>query len=127
MYYSKFYNAFKTNRMAHVIRCTVPDSCKGCVPYLSRGSLNKGGLCSHIGYCDINGTLLVFSLTNLLLQNLVLSHVKLCNSVCSFCAFTAVGPSNTNAPIFIVLLSPHPQITSQSPNPNFSLLIQFFF
>ena len=126
MYYSKFYHAFKTNRMAHVMRCTVPDSCKRFVPYSSRGSLNKDGLCSHIGYCDINGTLLVFFfLTNLLLKNLVISH--LCNSVCSFCAFTAVGPSNTNSPIFIVLLSPHPDITSQSPNPNFSLLIYFFF
>ena len=62
MYYSKFYHAFKTNRMAHVMRCTVPDSCKGFVPYSSRGSLNKGGLCSHIGYCDINGTLPVFFL-----------------------------------------------------------------
>ena len=62
MNYSKFYHALKTNRMAHVMRCTVPDSCKGFVPYSSRGSLNKGGLCSHIGYCDINGTLPVFFL-----------------------------------------------------------------
>ena len=53
------------------------------------------------------GHFLLFPLTHFLL---VLSHVS--NSVSSFYAFSAVGPSNTNAPIFTVLLSPHPHIAS---------------
>ena len=70
-------------------------------------------------------TLLVFFVTNFLLQNLVLSHVS--NSVSSFCALTAVWPSNSNALVYTVLLSPHPHITSQRPNPISVFLFSFSF
>ena len=66
-----------------------------------------------------------FSVTNFLLQNLVLSHVS--NSVSSFCAFTAVWPSNSHALVFTVLLSYHPHITSQRPNPISVFLFSFSF
>ena len=70
-------------------------------------------------------TLLVFSVTNFLLQNLVLSHVS--NYVSSFCAFTAVWSSNSNALVFSVLLSYHPHITSQRPNQISVFLFSFSF
>ena len=80
----------------------------------------KVDICSKCHKCDT-----FFSVTNFLLQNLVLSHVS--NSVSSLYAFTAVVPSNLNASIFTVLLSPHQHIKSQNPNPISVFLFSFSF
>ena len=61
------------------------------------------------------GHFLSLSLTNLLLQNLVLSHV--CNSVSSFCALTAVGPVTRMRQYLLCSLAPTHISQAKVPTP----------